>query len=79
MLYHWDFRSLESQLADLVTLFPQRSKAELRRTLERVGEDLDTAITAVLEDNDMANSVGDPDMENKKVHQSGNLCVPSLG
>ena len=54
-----------------MTLFPQHSKAELRRTLERVGEDFDTAITAVLEDDDMANSVFDPEVESKKVHQSG--------
>ena len=54
-----------------MTLFPQCSKAELRRTLERVGEDFDTAITAVLEDDDMANSVGDSEVESKKIHQSG--------
>ena len=64
---------------DLVMLFPQRSKAELRRALERVGGEFDLAITAILEDDDMANSVSDPDVENKKGHHRGNalsnLCL----
>ena len=52
-------------------LFPRRSKSELRRTLERVGNDFDVAITAIMEDNDMANSIGDPDIDQGRGHQSG--------
>ena len=65
-------RSHEGKLADLVLLFPRRSKSELRRTLERVGDDFDIAITAILEDDDMANSVLDPVAESKKGHNQGN-------
>lgn len=65
-------RSREGKLTDLVLLFPRRSKSELRRTLERVGGDFDIAITAILEDDDMANSVLDPVAESKKGHNQGN-------
>ncbi len=50
-------------------LFPQLSKPELRRTLERVGNDFDVAIAAIVGENDMANCVDDPD--NRKEHQPG--------
>ena len=50
-------------------LFPQLSRLELRRTLERVGNDFDVAVAAIVGDNDMANCVDDP--ENRKEHQLG--------
>ena len=56
-------------------LFPRRSKSELRRTLERVGDDFDMAITAILEDDNMANCTSDPDAENKKRNHSGNVIL----
>ena len=62
-------RSLDAQLADLVILFPQLSRLELRRILERVGNDFDVAIAAIIGENDMANCVDDPD--NRKEHQPG--------
>lgn len=68
--YCWHCRSLDAQLADLVMLFPQLSRLELRRTLERVGNDFDVAIAAIVGENDMANCVDDPD--NRKEHQPGN-------
>ena len=52
-------------------LFPQLSRLELRRTLERVGNDFDVAIAAIIGENDMANCVDDP--ENRKEHQPG-IC-----
>ena len=52
-------------------LFPRRSKSELRRTLERVGDDFDMAITSILEDNDMSNSVLDPVTDSKRGHHQG--------
>lgn len=67
--YHCHYRSLDAQLADLVVLFPQLSRPELRRTLERVGNDFDVAIAAIVGENDMANCVDDPD--NRKEHQPG--------
>ena len=56
-------------------LFPRRSKSELRRTLERVGDDFDMAITAILEDDDMANSTGDPEVEDQRRGHSGNVIL----
>lgn len=67
--YHWHCRSLDAQLADLVMLFPQLSRLELCRTLERVGNDFDVAIAAIIGENDMANCVDDP--ENRKEYQPG--------
>ena len=55
-------------------LFPQHSRLELRHTLERVGNDFDVAITAIIGEHDMANCVDDP--QNRKVQQSGK-CVLS--
>lgn len=54
-------------------LFPRRSKSELRHTLDRVGKDFDMAITAMLEDDDMANSTGDPDADNRKRQHQGSV------